>query len=410
MSEAIIILGASALQVPLINYIKSSGYRVIVVSVPGNYPGFRYADRCIYCDIRDGEKILEQICNEKIVAVLTDQTDISVPTVAYLTTKLGLSGNSIDIARIYSNKHLMRNVLDDLNLPNLHHIRISKIEDAKEWKIYPAILKPEDSQGSRGVYKVNSYNELCEVLETTIAFSYSKFAILEEFFYGQEIVVEGFVQNGEYINFGVGDRHYFEIKDKFIPSQTIFPTNINSTLIEKILDVERRIHSYLSPHFGMIHSEYLVNVQLESFCVVETALRGGGVYISSHLVPLYTGFCNYHLLLDCALGKEVNLKTISQNFCYKASSYMCFHLPAGKIISIEGVEMLCQLEGVELCDLADLHVGGIVEPMQNKTHRKGPIILRAANRKMLGDLIDRIKNIFQVEVLTPNGLIDSIKW
>ena len=34
--ESVLVLGASSLQVPLIKYLKSRKYRVIVVSIPGN--------------------------------------------------------------------------------------------------------------------------------------------------------------------------------------------------------------------------------------------------------------------------------------------------------------------------------------------------------------------------------------
>ena len=294
------------------------------------------------------------IKDENIVAVLTDQTDISVPTVAFLCDKLGLPGNSERVAQIYSNKNLMRKICDDINIPNLRHIRVSEIADAKDWDIYPAMLKPEDSQGSRGVYKVNTFEELADALGDTLSFSHSGVAILEEFFVGNEIVVEGYVQDGEYINFGIGDRKYFEIEGKFIPSQTIFPTTINNALIDGILDNERNIHSHLSPSFGMIHSEYLVNEQSGEFFLEETALRGGGVYISSHLIPLYTSFNNYDLLLQNALGKKMDLTSIEQSFVKKSSAYICFSLPEGDIVSVDGVD---DVEGIGEMDVVGANHG-----------------------------------------------------
>lgn len=410
MRDSILILGAAALQLPLIKYTKSRGFRVIVVSIPGHYPGFGYADRSIYCDIRDGEKILSLIKNENIVAVLTDQTDISVPTVAFLCDRLGLHGNSEKIAQIYSNKNLMRKVCDDIKIPNLRHICVSKIADAKDWDIYPAILKPEDSQGSRGVHKVNTFEELTDVLEHTLSFSYSGVAILEEFFVGNEIVVEGYVQDGKYINFGIGDRKYFDLPGMFIPSQTIFPTTINDTLIGKILDNERKIHSHLSPSFGMIHSEYLVNEQSGEFFLVETALRGGGVYISSHLIPLYTNFNNYDLLLQNALGNKVDLLSIEQSFIKKSSAYICFAFPEGEIISIEGVEDILNMEECIFFDHTGLEVGKYIGPMCNKTDRLGPIIVQSTNKQTMDSTISNIQQLLRVVVQGREGKTHSIIW
>lgn len=187
MDVYVLILGAASLQVPLIKYIKGLGYKVAVVSIPGSYPGFAIADRCIYCDVRDGEAILAQIANENIAAVVTDQTDISVPTVAYLSNKLGLMGNHVETAQVYSNKFMMRQTCDRIGLSNPRYIRLSSANQAKDWNIYPAIIKPEDNQGSRGISLIKSFDELSMTIPNALSFSRTGYAILEEFFVGDEV-------------------------------------------------------------------------------------------------------------------------------------------------------------------------------------------------------------------------------
>ena len=44
--KKLMILGAAASQVPLISAAKRLGYKTIVTSIPGDYPGFTYADVC----------------------------------------------------------------------------------------------------------------------------------------------------------------------------------------------------------------------------------------------------------------------------------------------------------------------------------------------------------------------------
>ena len=216
MTDSVLILGASALQIPLIKFVKSKGYRVVVASIPGNYPGFKLADKCVMCDVRDGDAIFNQIKNDNIVAVLTDQTDIAVPTVAYISNLLRLKANKLEIAQTYSNKFLIRQACEDIGLTNMQYIRLSSVKDAKEWCLYPAVIKPEDNQGSRGVYLVSSYEELLDVFEDSLSFSKTGYVILEEFFEGDEAVVEGFVKDGEYLNWGIGDRKYFDLEKLFI--------------------------------------------------------------------------------------------------------------------------------------------------------------------------------------------------
>lgn len=410
MSDAILILGAAAVQIPLIRYIQARGFRTIVVSIPGNYPGFDIADRCVYCDIRDGQSILSQVTNEHIVAVLTDQTDLSVPTVADISQKLGLKANNVEVSRYYSNKFLMRQTCDKIGIENPRYRRLTSPLDAKDWSVYPAVVKPEDNQGSRGVFLVNSYEQLLNVFAETSSFSTRGSVILEEYFAGDEVVVEGFVKEGEYLNWGIGDRRYFNLNKFFIPSQTIFPTNLNSRLIDKLLSVEKQLHAHLHPTFGMIHSEYLVNRETEEIRLVETALRGGGVYISSHLIPLYCGYNNYELLVDTALGKNITLSQVEKQLQKKASAYICFYLPEGEIVSIEGIETLQNMQGVCLVDLAHLKIGDHIETMRNKTQRLGPILVTAINREKIESLIHQVQNTLKIEVKCADGSIKNIQW
>ena len=62
----IMILGAGIYQVPLIETAKKMGLYTIVVSIPGNYPGFALADKVYYENTVDEDKILEIAKKERI--------------------------------------------------------------------------------------------------------------------------------------------------------------------------------------------------------------------------------------------------------------------------------------------------------------------------------------------------------
>lgn len=410
MQDAVLILGAANLQIPLIQFVQSKGYRVIVVSIPGDYPGFEIADRCIYCDVRDAKTILQEVANEKVVAVMTDQTDLPVPTIAYLAKELGLAGNDEQTALTYTNKCRMREAINEIGLPNVRYCRAQAVEDvAQNWYIYPAIIKPEDNQGSRGVCRVNNFEELRNAFDEALSFSKTKHVIVEEFFEGKEVVVEGFVKDGEYLHLGIGDRIYFNLDNQFIPSQTIFPSTISSNLQDALLQFERKLHAHLHPSFGMTHSEYLINDKGE-IRLVETALRGGGVYISSHLIPLYAGVNNYEMLLNSALGKHTSLYDVEKQMQRKASAYVCFYLPEGEVVSIKGIEELQQLKGVVKVDMHNVEVGTHIGAMINKTHRLGPILVSADSREEINKLIKQVQQTLDIRVLCPDGTERSIIW
>ena len=66
--KKILILGAGIYQVPLIKTAKRMGLYSIVVSIPGNYPGFALADKVYYENTTDADKIMEIAETEELFA------------------------------------------------------------------------------------------------------------------------------------------------------------------------------------------------------------------------------------------------------------------------------------------------------------------------------------------------------
>ena len=58
------ILGAGVYQVPLIRRARERGLYTLAVSIPGNYPGFAWADRAVYLNTRDREAIVAEARRE----------------------------------------------------------------------------------------------------------------------------------------------------------------------------------------------------------------------------------------------------------------------------------------------------------------------------------------------------------
>ena len=163
--KTIMILGANDGQLPLIKICKRKGYKTVVVSPKGDYPGFKLADQSIYLDTRDKEEILKEAIKLKIDAIVTDQTDVSVGSVAYVAEKLGISGIGTETALRFADKYEMRKAAKKagVNVPDFDKAQC--VEDAvaiAERLGYPLIMKPVDSSGSRGVRKVENAQDIID--------------------------------------------------------------------------------------------------------------------------------------------------------------------------------------------------------------------------------------------------------
>ena len=88
----LLVIGAGENQVPIIKAAKNLGCYVYVVTIPGDYPGIQIADEWIEKNIFDKEGIVEYFTdrNKPIDGVVSDQSDMAAPIVAYVAEQLGL--------------------------------------------------------------------------------------------------------------------------------------------------------------------------------------------------------------------------------------------------------------------------------------------------------------------------------
>ena len=410
--DKLLIVGASIGQVPLLMKAKRRGIHVTVVSIPGNYACFPLADDIIYADIFDRELVVAEAKKHGITAVISDQNDLMAPTVAYVSEKLGIPGNRFETVMTYCNKNHFRDACDKADVPCPKHIAVDSIDFdvASLGCDFPLMVKPADSQSSIGVKKVNNPEELNAALKVALEKSPTGSAIVEEFFEGREVVCEGFINEGKYYLLQFADRKYFDLTDVLIPSQTIFPSTLGEQLRNRIVGYEQALAKNTMPSFAITHSEYLVNELTGEIRIVETALRGGGVYISSDLIPMATGIDINDVLLDKAMGINVNVDEVFSKRKNEAAAYVCFYLPEGKIVSAEGVEKLKAMSFVKKAYIDDLAVGQQTKPPTYKGARKGPILVQGENREDLEKNILTVQETLKVTVKTDAGDICNICW
>lgn len=405
-------VGAGIGQVFLSKKIKRRGDYLITVTLPGHQPVIEIADKVCYCDVFDKAGVLCIARQESIDAVISDQNDTMMPTVAFVAEKMDLPGLRGTQVEAYCNKNRYRDNCDKLDIPVPKHIEVHELKIPAEFTCvpFPWIVKPADSQSSVGVEKVHDEKEYFAALEKAIGYSKTGSAILEEFFNGQELVAEGFIYQGRYYNLGFADRKYFKLDSLFIPSQTIFPSNIDKNVLAKMEACEQRMAEYIKPEFAIVHSEYLYNPRTQEFRVVESAIRGGGVYISSHLVPLYSGIDINETLLDCICGKHIDMNVVMSCRNDKAAAYVCFYLPEGTIINVDGMEEAANLPFVRMMCVDDVKVGCTTPPLTHKGQRLGPIIVTGEDRANIEKNIAFLQKLIKVTVRNNKGDELGIIW
>jgi len=200
----ICVIGGGEWQKPLIEAIQKKGYQVLCINLYSTTEGSKLADYCEIADIKDKQSCLKIVkrYNDKnnIIAVMSDQTDIAVNTVAYINESLGLYGISSDIADKFTDKYKMRQGADKVSVKNpLYKLVRNKkqICDFISKVNFPIVIKPRNSQSSRGVFIIENFQDLDSKIQLSLNESIGYDDILiEEFIDGVEYTVEGISIDG----------------------------------------------------------------------------------------------------------------------------------------------------------------------------------------------------------------------
>lgn len=409
MSKTLMILGANTLQLPLIETANAMGYDTLVISPVPSEPGHKIATYSEYIDIADEEGCLAAAKKYNICGAITDQTDIPVRTVAYVTEQLSLPGIGYETARLFTDKFLMREKCKELGIRTLSYKMCRDVEDAEYFfvslKGKPVILKPVDNQGSKGVSKVESIEQLYKKYKEAESYSRSHTVLVEEFVTGIEFVVEGLAYDYKFKNLICGDTYYFDIPDAFSATMREFPSTRDKDLVQRVKEMNEKIITGFGLKQGISHSEFIMDG--EDIILIECAARGGGVFISSDLISLGSGLETEKFLIQIATGTLKDVPETRQQD--RSCCYLAMYLAGnGEVVSVEGVDEVMSRPYVHRNNLDDIRVGMRTKPIKDKTARFF-LIVEGKDHDDLMERIDDIKKTMRVQVQTDEGL-EGIIW
>lgn len=298
--KKIAVIGASYLQLPLVNKAKELGYEVHCFAWDKDAICKEVADKFYPISITEKEKILKKCQEIGIDAICTIASDVAAPTVAYVAENIKLNANSYESACRANNKFLMRKALEKAGVPCPQYRCVTSTAGVTdvEWH-YPLIVKPSDRSGSLGVTKVETSNELEEAVEKAIQLSFKGEAMVEEYIDGREISVEFISYHGKHYPLQITDKVTTEAPH-FVELEHHQPADLSEDTFNKIYGLTRRALDALGLTEGASHSEYKITND-GRIVVMEIGGRMGGDFIGSDLVRLSTGYDFVKGVIDVAL-------------------------------------------------------------------------------------------------------------
>lgn len=220
-----LILGVGDAQVDAIRYLKEAGWWVIGCSYRHEGRGLEWVDQFELADIKDPAAVEEVGRRERVDLIYSVGSDLAMPTVAKVASRLGLPTLVRDeTAELLQDKIRTREFLTAKGISPVRYRRVSSEVDLEGWDVFPAIIKPADSQGQRGVLRVGSIEEAQANLRDSLRFSRSGRVILEEFLDGPEVSANAFVMDSHVVFSAISDRVVLEGYPGGIPRGHVLPT------------------------------------------------------------------------------------------------------------------------------------------------------------------------------------------
>ncbi len=405
MKEKLLVIGAGPGQIHVIRAAKKLGYHVTVVSVPGDYPGFKEADEVYYEDIFNTDAIIVYAKEHGIQGVVSDQSDMAAPLVGRVAEALNLPTWGEETARRFTDKVKMRDVFEELGLPVPTYRHATSIEEAQvvvNEVGYPVIIKPTDAFASRGVFKIYNENDLHEFFPRSLEASRSKTIIIEQLLQGDQYFCQGFVQEHKLRLYAFSDRYYYNLPDVAIPYTNAFPAKISPSFQARMTEMFTKVVNHLNPLFGHVWAEWIYNKETDTLYIIEIAIRGGGAFVTDELIPRAYGIDSQPFLVHAAMGHNEK-KFSDEVVTLRSAAFFSFLLPEGTISKIEGLDAVNRIPGVVKTEYKGMSVGDIVPPIENKGSRYGIIIVEGKDREELDRVMFNVKKTLIVEVNTSNG-------
>ena len=376
--STVLFVGAGRHQRRAILAARERGLRVVAVDRNAEAPGLRLADAAEVVDFADVDAVTAVAERHAVDGALTVSADRAVPVVAAVTERLGLPSIGTDVAHRLTHKVAMRRALAEEGVPQPRFAAVRDFAGGKaalEHVGLPAVLKPADSGGQRGVFRLDSLDDLERTLHLALVESPTQEAIVEAF-------VDGTEMNGIVVARG-GAAQLLTLSDRLRPPGIGFGVGwihvYPATIYGDALAEAERVSVSAVRALGLTDAvafPQLIASPDGTVQVVEVAARIPGGQMAD-LVRHAVGVDLVDVALRQALGMEVPdeiaLPRFTQPLAVRFFTAEPGPLPTGEVTRIGELDPVLACEGVVQAETY-LRLGETIRPVRLDGDRRGYVI------------------------------------
>jgi carbamoyl-phosphate synthase large subunit len=400
----ILIFGAGINQLELIREAIKLGIITVVVDPAAEPPGKPLSDFFYQVQGEDYDFTKRIALEHQVNGIVTGQMEKPLRLMARLACELNLTFHTPEALERSLDKWLMKQTFMANDIPCARGKLFTGYETITEESLsdfsYPLIIKPKDAFSSRGVYKVDRFEELSGHLEETRSFASDGDILVEEFLDGKEFSIESVTFKGI--------TTIIQITEKFI---TPFPNTVEMGHLQpaplsakeqnSILKIVESAIRAIGIDNSASHTEVILTAKGPK--MIEIGARLGGDFIASYLTKASTGVSMDKAAVQVALGFAPDLHKKHNHYSYV--KYL--ELPIGKkVVKVESIDDLFELPGLVFAHIF-VKAGDVIQPVTHSGLRPACIIVEADTSEKVMNYVQKYMDLLIKKIILEPGNFDN---
>ena len=397
--KKLLLLGGLRYLIPVIEAAHGQGYYVITADYLPDNIAHKYSDEYVNVSIIDKESVLQEAKKRKIDGIISFAVDPGVIAAAYVQQEMKLpSMGPFESVNILQNKDKFREFLTEngFNVPKAkgYNSKGDVYDDIKSL-VYPIIVKPTDSAGSKGVSRVDSFEDLDRALDYAFENSIKGNIVIEDFIEQEGCASDSdsFSINGEmkFITFSA-QRFDNTAANPYTPSAFSWPCTYLKTQQQELESELQRLISLLKMNTGVYNIETRIGKDGKPY-IMEVSPRGGGNRLSE-MIRYSTGVDFITAAVRAAVGDSVEISPQQLNGHW--AEVILHAEKSGKFVELKMSDTLRKRNVFQI----DLWVkkGDTVEAFNGANNSIGTLILKFDSQEELENVLNEQKKWFEVVV------------
>lgn len=280
--KKIMLLGGLRYLLPVIDAAHKLGLHVITCDYLPDNIAHKYSNEYHNVSIIDKEAVLHLARKLEIDGIMSFAVDPGVVTASYVQEQMGLpSFGPYESVCILQDKARFRDFLRKHHFNCPWSYGFDSVESAlaaAEQFTYPAIVKPTDAAGSKGVSRVDHYDQLLAALKHAMRFSMGGHIIVEEFLEktGCSSDTDCFLVDGKlaFVSFSA-QRFDLSAENPYTPAGYSWPSTMGRENEAYLSSELQRLMTLLNMRTSIFNVESRLAANGKAY-IMEVTPRGGG--------------------------------------------------------------------------------------------------------------------------------------